>query len=128
MPRLYLLGKRLTTVAFVLGAIAWLWAVIADDRTAPTIAFVSCCLVGVIGIVLAVCFMPEEKLPNISWAGMRLAMIGFAVAAIPTIIGAFLFGQSDDEIAPFFWSGFAIVVAGIALHGWYVLKHLVERR
>ncbi|MDH5535342.1 MAG: hypothetical protein OEZ08_07220 [Betaproteobacteria bacterium] len=85
-------------------------------------AFAWCFIAGALGIVLAIVFTPAERFGDFSPLGMKIAAIGFAIAAIPTAVGDFLLGRSDEDLSPFFWIGVATLATGILIHGWAVLE------
>jgi hypothetical protein len=122
MLRIANLGRYLAIAGFVLGAIAWIWAAFGGDRESAVLAFAWCFIAAVVGIVLAIVFTPAERFGNISPLGMKIGAIGFAIAAIPTAVGGFLLGRSDEELNSFFWTGGAIFVTGILIQVWSVFK------
>ena len=128
MPRISILGRYLAIAGIVLGAIAWTWGAFGDDRESAVFAFAWCFIASVVGIVLAIVFTPAERFGDFSPLGMKIAAIGFAIAAIPSAVGGFLLGRSDEKLDSFFWTGGAILVIGILIHGWSVFRRERGRR
>lgn len=122
MSRIAILGQYLAIAGIVLGAIAWTWAALGGDRESAVFAFAWCFIAGVVGIVLAIVFSPAERFGDLSPLGMKVAAIGFAIAAIPTAVRAFFLARSDEELNSLFWAGGAILIVGILIHGWSVFR------
>ena len=122
MSRIAALGRYLAVAGFVLGVAVWTWAALGGDRGSAMVLFAWCFIAAATGIVLAIVFVPAERFGDFSPLGMKIAAIGFAIAAIPTAVGGFLLGRSDEDLSPFFWIGFGTLVIGVLVHGWAVLK------
>jgi hypothetical protein len=122
MSRIAILGRYLAIAGVVLGLIVWIWAALGGDRGSAMVAFAWCFIAAAAGIVLSIVFTPAERFGDFSPLAMKIAAIGFAIAAIPSAFGGLVLGRSDDELSPFFWIGGAVLAIGILLHGWAVLK------
>lgn len=122
MSRITVLGKYLAIAGFALGVVVWIWAALGGDRGSAMVAFAWCFIAATVGIVSMIVFAPVGRFGDLPPLGMKIAAIGFAISAIPTAIGSFLLGRSDDELSPIFWIGVAVLAVGMLIHGWSVLK------
>ena len=93
-----------------LALVAWLWGFLGNARAMAISAFVCGFIALVAGIVLSALFQTSSPL------GIKIAAVGFAIAAIPSAIGSFFFGLSDSSLGVFFWPGGVIMLIGILVH------------
>lgn len=115
------LAKTITTVGFVLALLAFASAVLGANRAVAIQVFAGGFVLAALGITINILLMPAERFAPISPIGMRVAAVGFGLAAIPTAIGAFFFGKTDNELAIFFWPGFVLIIVGLVLHAWSIV-------
>lgn len=115
------LAKTITAAGFVLALLAFAATVLGANREVAIQVFAGGFVLAALGITINILLMPAERFAPISPLGMRVAAVGFGIAAIPTAIGAFFFGKTDDDLAIFFWPGFVLIILGVVLHAWSII-------
>jgi len=115
------LAKIITVIGFALALLAFASVVMGANRVLATYAFAGGFVLAALGIIINILLFSAERFAPISLIGMKVAAVGFGLAALPTAIGSFFFGRTDSELAIFFWSGFALIIVGVVLHAWSVV-------
>lgn len=117
------LAKIITAVGFVLAVLAFASVALGANRSFAIHVFAGGFVLTALGITINILLMPAERFVPVSPIGMKVAAVGFGLAAIPTAIGGFFFGKPDSDLAFFFWPGFALVIVGVILHAWSIVTN-----
>jgi hypothetical protein len=110
-------------IGFTIGIGAWIFGALGHERSVAAQVFAIGFIIAAVGVSGGIISMPKADREGRSTIGVRIAAMGFAIVAIPTAVGAFLLGKSDDDLKLFFYAGFFVMIVGTAIHLSILMRH-----